>query len=98
MEICLGVAGEAIGVLSKSCSSMAQICSTLPTCSDSYVYRGKIRSLQDAAATTAGHVSLLLLGVTAECARKANNSADDVKAQTQKMQQVGDFGSFVLSD
>lgn len=40
LETCLGVAAEAIGVLGKACTSMAQIRSSLPSCtSDSYVYR-----------------------------------------------------------
>jgi hypothetical protein len=40
LEICLGVAAEAIGILGKTCASMTQICSLLPSCaSDSYVYR-----------------------------------------------------------
>jgi hypothetical protein len=40
LEICLGVAAETIGILGKTCGSMTQICSSLPSCaSDSYVYR-----------------------------------------------------------
>lgn len=40
LEICLGVAAEAVGILGKTCASMTQICSSLPSCaSDSYVYR-----------------------------------------------------------
>ncbi|WIA40328.1 hypothetical protein OEZ86_013695 [Tetradesmus obliquus] len=89
LEICLGVAAEAVGILGKTCASMTQICSSLPSCaSDSYVYRGKIKSLEDASATTAGHVQLLLDDVAAVCSSKAAGSADDVKVQAEKLQKT----------
>jgi hypothetical protein len=50
--------------------------------------RGKIKSLQDASATTSGHVELLLGGVAAVCGSKAAGSADDVKLQAEKLQKV----------
>jgi hypothetical protein len=56
--------------------------------------RGKIKSLQDASATTAGHVELLLGDVAAVCGSKAAGSADDVKGQAEKLQKVGDGGCF----
>lgn len=68
---------------------MEQISSSLPTCSDSYSYRGKIKSLQDSADTTAGHVKLMLADIQVICSRKADGSADDVKQQAGKLQQVG---------
>jgi hypothetical protein len=51
--------------------------------------RGKIKSLEDASATTAAHVQLLLGDVAAVCSSKAAGSADDVKAQAEKLQKVG---------
>lgn len=50
--------------------------------------RGKIKSLEDASATTAGHVQLLLGDVAAVCSSKAAGSADDVKVQAEKLQKV----------
>eukprot|EP00775_Hariotina_reticulata_P012192 gene12192-12329_t len=88
LEVCLAVAEEAISVISKSSSNMKQISSSLPTTTtDSYVYRGKIRSLQDASATAVGHVALLLNDVAAVCERKTDGSADDVKDKALKLQQ-----------
>eukprot|EP00878_Enallax_costatus_P037823 GHUV01042850.1.p1 GENE.GHUV01042850.1~~GHUV01042850.1.p1 ORF type:complete len:128 (-),score=30.67 GHUV01042850.1:619-1002(-) len=67
---------------------MEHISSSLPTCSDSYTYRGQIKSLQDSADTTAGHVKLMLTDIQAICSRKADGSADDIKQQAHKLQQV----------
>jgi hypothetical protein len=44
---------------------MAGISSNVASCADSFVYRGKIRSLLDAAATAASHVSRGALGSVA---------------------------------
>eukprot|EP00879_Flechtneria_rotunda_P032224 GHRR01035394.1.p1 GENE.GHRR01035394.1~~GHRR01035394.1.p1 ORF type:complete len:565 (+),score=197.10 GHRR01035394.1:701-2395(+) len=87
LEACLTTVAEAIEVLSKTCSSMGQIASSLATYSNSYVYKGKIRSLQDAASTTAGHAALLLGDVVAVCGRKASGSADGILGQAEKLQQ-----------
>jgi hypothetical protein len=54
----------------------------------SLLCRGKIKSLEDVSATTAGHVQLLLGEVAAVCRSKAAGSADDVKAQAEKLQKV----------
>jgi hypothetical protein len=83
------VAEEAISVVSKTCNSMQQISTSLSTTTtDSYVYRGKIKSLQDASATAVGHVALLLSDVAAVCQQKADGSADNIKDNAQKLQQV----------
>lgn len=89
LEVCLSAAAEAIGVLNKSCSNMVQISSSLLTCSDSYVYRGKISSLHNSADTTAGHVKLMLTDIAAICSRKADGTADGIKQQAENLQQVG---------
>lgn len=84
----MGVAAEAIEVLNKSCDSMAQISSSLPTCNTSYVYRGKISSLHNRADTCAGHLGLMLTDITAICSRKADGTADGIKGQAEKLQRV----------
>jgi hypothetical protein len=86
LELCLGAAEEALRVLDRTCANMAQITSSLPTCTDSFAYRGKIRSLLDASATTAAHVGLLLSDAAAVCGRKSDGSADDLKASAQMLQ------------
>jgi hypothetical protein len=87
MEVCLGAAEEAISVLQRTCVNMDQITTTLPTCTDSYAYRGKIRSLLDASATTAAHVSLLLSDAAAVCGRKPDGSVNELLASAQQLQQ-----------
>lgn len=74
-------------MLDRTCANMTQITSSLPTCTDSFAYRGKIRSLLDASATTAAHVGLLLSDAAAVCSRKSDGSADDLKASAKKLQQ-----------
>lgn len=51
--------------------------------------RSKIKSLQDASATTAGHAELLLWDVAAVCSSKAAGSAEGVRGQAEKLQEVG---------
>lgn len=87
LELCLGAAEEALRVLGHTCANMDQVTASLPTCTDSFAYRGKICSLLDASATTAPHVGLLLSDAAAVCGRKSDNSADDLKASAQKLQQ-----------
>jgi hypothetical protein len=87
LELCLGAAEEAVRVLERTCTNMTQITSTLPSCTDSFAYRGKICSLLDASATTSAHVGLLLADAAVVCGRKSNGSADDLKALAQKLQQ-----------
>lgn len=74
-------------MLGHTCTNMDQVSASLPTCTDSFAYRGKIRSLLDASATTAAHVGLLLSDAAAVCGRKSDSSADDLKASAQKLQQ-----------
>jgi hypothetical protein len=66
---------------------MVQITSALHTCTDSFAYRGKIRSLLDASATTTAHVGLLLSDAATVCGRKSDGSADDLKVSAQRLQQ-----------
>lgn len=74
-------------MLGHTCANVDQVTSSLPTCTDSFAFRGKICSLLDASATTAAHVGLLLSDAAAVCGRKSNNSTDDLKASAQKLQQ-----------
>lgn len=67
---------------------MQQITSSLPTCTDSYAYRGKICSLLDASATTSQHVGLLLSDTAAVCGTKSDGSADDLKASACRLQET----------
>ena len=88
LELCLGAADEAVHVLQRTCTNMVQVASSLPTCTDSYAYRGKICSLLDASATTAAHVQLLLEDAVAVCGSKAHHSGADLQASAQKLQQA----------
>jgi len=87
LELCLGAAEEAIRVLGCTCNNMAQTTSTLATCTDSFAYRGKIRSLLDAGATTAAHVHLLLSDASTVCGSTLDGSADDLKACVLRLQE-----------
>lgn len=87
LELCLGAAEEAVRVLERTCTNMTQITSSLPSCTDSFAYRGKVCSLLDASATTAAHVRLLLADAAAVCDRKSDGSATDLKASAQRLQQ-----------
>lgn len=87
LEVCLGAAEQALHALNHTCINMAQITSSLPACSDSHAFRGKIRSLLDAAESTAAHTQLLLTDAVAVCARKSDGSANDLQRQVAQLQE-----------
>lgn len=84
------MAQEAISNLTKSLTSLRELPGTLGCSTDSYSYRGKMCSLQDAVSTLAPHAGQLLQDVgRALDSRAVDEDSEELKARQLQLIQVG---------
>jgi hypothetical protein len=92
LNTALEVVSDALGSLSKAIASMRQVQSTLGCSTDSYSYRGKVRSMQDASATLVCHLELLLTDLGTDLGRRSTEEVSGVMLEVMEHSKVGSRG------
>ena len=84
---------DALGSITKAIASMRQVQSTLGCSTDSYSYRGKVRSMQDASATLVSHLELLLTDLGTALGKRLADEVSGVLLEAMEHSKVRREGS-----